>query len=84
MLQPDQENVPLSNQMSLFMQLRYFNNFFLPLYRGRIVVVSSALYNMVKVFDFDDVMATKGYTLFGQYSASKFANTVFAVEMQRR
>jgi len=52
--------------------------------RGRVVILSSALHHIPKMFNFDDIMSEKNYSLFGTYSQSKLANILHAFELQRR
>ena len=50
---------------------------------ARVVTVSSTAHKVGKI-DFEDVHARRSYSKQGRYSMSKFANLLFAHELQRR
>lgn len=52
--------------------------------RGRVVILSSSLHRISATFNFDDIMSTKSYSLFGTYSQTKLANVLMGYELQRR
>jgi NAD(P)-dependent dehydrogenase (short-subunit alcohol dehydrogenase family) len=56
------------------------NTAFIP----RVVTVTSALHNLTKQMNFEDVMSADGYELFKTYAQSKLANVLFTKELQRR
>jgi NAD(P)-dependent dehydrogenase (short-subunit alcohol dehydrogenase family) len=58
----------------------------LPHLRGgaRVVNVSSALYLRAKALPLDDPAARQAYSPFGAYNASKLANLLFGLELERR
>jgi NAD(P)-dependent dehydrogenase (short-subunit alcohol dehydrogenase family) len=49
----------------------------------RVVTVSSFMHKAGKI-DFDDLQGERDYQRWGQYSQSKLANLLFALELQRR
>ena len=49
----------------------------------RVVTVSSFMHKVGKI-DFDDLQGERDYQRWGQYSQSKLANLLFALELQRR
>jgi NAD(P)-dependent dehydrogenase (short-subunit alcohol dehydrogenase family) len=59
----------------------------LPLLRAaaapRVVTVSSGVHKMGRM-DFEDLMATRGYSRWKAYAQSKLANLLFTVELDRR
>src|SRR5262249_41550 len=50
---------------------------------ARVVTVASAAANRAHL-QLDDLMSSRGYTMYGAYSQSKFANIVFTRELARR
>jgi len=53
---------------------------------GRVVMLSSSAHNMApkEGIQFDNLDGSKGYTSWGNYGQSKFANLLFASELARR
>jgi NAD(P)-dependent dehydrogenase (short-subunit alcohol dehydrogenase family) len=58
----------------------------LPHMRGgaRVVTVSSSLYRRAKALPLDDMSGRAGYTPMGAYAASKLADLLFGLELERR
>ena len=50
---------------------------------SRVVTLSSGLHKMGRL-DFDDLQSERKYTPYGAYNASKLANAVFTLELNRR
>jgi NAD(P)-dependent dehydrogenase (short-subunit alcohol dehydrogenase family) len=51
---------------------------------GRVVNVASTMHKLIRAFNFDNVMAEKGFSLFGTYGQSKLAIILFTKELQKR
>ena len=51
---------------------------------GRVVNVASTMHKLIRAFDFNNIMAEKGFSLFGTYGQSKLAMILFSSQLQKR